>query len=135
MTPNSSGKNLLHMAHNGSSSIIEEEEEIESAGTSKPLQSSNIPVTNEARTTALPVQPKEESKPISYLALTKLGMGKKEGGESKSENTSNPNLTTETKPKKSSPRENKKSKEGNVKDGVEPVKEKRKTKPMISLLR
>ena len=134
MTSNGSGKNLLHMAHNGSSSIIEEEEEVESPGPSKAKPSSDISVDGDKSTTALPVQSKEENKTVSYLALTKLGMGKKDVSDSKLENTtSDSNLVSEVKTKKTSPKEAKKAKEKNIKDGVE--KEKKKSKPMISLLR
>ena len=134
MASNGSGKNLLLIAHNGSSSIIEEEEEMEVSGTSKPKQASNTAVSNDTPSVTNPALAKEEGKSMSYLALTKLGMGKKEGGDPKLENMSNPNLTTETEPKKPSPKESKKPKKSNIKDGVD-VKEKRKTKPMISLLR
>ena len=133
MSSNGSGKNLLHMAHNGSSSIIEEEEEVESPGPSKLKPSTDISVDGDTSTTALPVQPKEENKSVSYLALTKLGMGKKEVSDTKVENTSDSNLVPEAKTKKTSPKETKKAKEKNIKDGVE--KEKKKSKPMISLLR
>ena len=133
MTSNGSGKNLLHMAHNGSSSIIEEEEEVESPGPSKAKPSSDKSVDGDTSTTALPVHSKEENKTVSYLALTKLGMGKKEVSDSKLENTSDSNLVSEVKTKKTSPKEPKKAKEKNIKDGVE--KEKKKSKPMISLLR
>ena len=133
MNSNGSGKNLLHLAQNGSSSIIEEEEEIESSGTSKPLPHSDTPVDNDTSTIALPVQPKEETKTGSYLALTKLGMGKKGLADPKSESNGDPNPSLDAKPKKSSPKETKKSKEKIIKDGVE--KEKKKSKPMISLLR
>ena len=128
---NGSGKNLLHMAHNGSSSIIEEEEEVESPGTSKLLPSSDIPVDAASSTTSLPVAPKEETKTGSYLALTKLGMGKKGATDAKPENTNDSNLSPDAKTKKSSPKDTKKLKEKTGKD----VAEKKKTKPMISLLR
>merc|ERR1712203_885662 len=113
---NGSGENLLHMAHNGSSSIIEEEEEVESPGTSKLLPSSDIPVDAASSTTSLPVAPKEETKTGSYLALTKLGMGKKGATDAKPENTNDSNLTPEAKTKKSSP---KKLKEKTDKDIAE----------------
>ena len=95
--------------------------------------SSDISVDGDKSTTALPVQSKEENKTVSYLALTKLGMGKKEVSDSKLENMSDSNLVSEVKTKKTSPKEPKKAKEKNIKDGVE--KEKKKSKPMISLLR
>ena len=133
MTSNGSGKNLLHMAHNGSSSIIEEEEEVESPGPLKANPSSHTPVEGDTSTTTLPNQSKEENKTVSYLALTKLGMGKKELGDSKLENKSDSNLVSEPKTKKTSPKEAKKTKEKNIKDGAE--KEKKRSKPMISLLR
>ena len=129
MSSNGSGKNLLHLSHNGSTSIIEEEEEVESPGPSKAAPVSDIQVDGDKSTTSIAAQPKDE-KSMSYLALTKLGMGKKEGNDAKVETTSDSNQTSEPKAKKTSPKEPKKVKK--VKDAEEP---KKKSKPMISLLR
>ena len=132
MSSNGSGKNLLHMSHNGSASIIEEEEEVESPTPSKQVPVGDIPIEGDKSTTSIPAQSKEENKTVSYLALTKLGMGKKEGTEARVEAASDSNQASEPKAKKTSPKEVKKIKEKKVKDGEE---QKKKSKPMISLLR
>ena len=95
MCSNGSGKNLLTMSHNGSATIIEEEEEVESSTPSK--QVPVVPVSDnlvdlDKSTTSIPAQTKEENKTVSYLALTKHGKGKKEGTETKVDpsNDSNP---------------------------------------------
>ena len=138
MTSNGSGKNLLHMSHNGSTSIIEEEEEVESPTPSKPATAADVPVAPlipidaDQSTTSIPAQTKDENKTVSYLALTKLGMGKKETVEAKVEATSDSNQTAEPKAKKTSPKEPKKIKVKAPKDGED---QKKKSKPMISLLR
>ena len=73
ITANGSGKNLLHAANGGSASIIEEEEE--------PLPPTSTVNGDAATAPSSAPQPKEEQSKStqSYLALTKLGMGKKEG--------------------------------------------------------
>ena len=110
MSSNGSGKNLLHLSHNGSTSIIEEEEEVESPGPSKTVPASDIPVDGDKSTTSIPAQPKDENKTVSYLALTKLGMGKKDANDAKVETASDSNQTSEQKAKKTSPKEPKKIK-------------------------
>ena len=135
MSSNGSGKNLLHMSHNGSASIIEEEEEVESPTPSK--QVPVVPVSDnlvdlDKSTTSIPAQSKEENKSMSYLALTKLGMGKKEGTETKVDPSNDSNPVSDPKAKKTSPKEPKKIKEKKVKDIDD---QKKKSKPMISLLR
>jgi len=91
-----------------------------------------IPVDADQSTTSIPAQTKDENKTVSYLALTKLGMGKKEVVEAKVETTSDSNQTSEPKAKKTSPKEPKKIKVKAAKDGED---QKKKSKPMISLLR
>ena len=126
------------MSHNGSASIIEEEEEVESPTPSKQIPVADVPVAPlipvdaDQSTTSIPAQTKDENKTVSYLALTKLGMGKKEVGEAKVETTSDSNQTSEPKAKKTSPKEPKKIKVKAPKDGED---QKKKSKPMISLLR
>ena len=132
MSSNGSGKNLLHMSHNGSTSIIEEEEEVESPTPSKQVPVSDKLVDLDTSTTAAPAQTKEENKTVSYLALTKLGMGKKEGTETKVDPSNDSNPVSDPKAKKTSPKEPKKIKEKKVKDVDD---QKKKSKPMISLLR
>ena len=132
MSSNGSGKNLLHMSHNGSASIIEEEEEVESPTPSKQVPVSDKLVDLDNSTTPAPAQTKEENKTVSYLALTKLGMGKKEGTETKVDASNDSNPVSDPKAKKTSPKEPKKIKEKKVKDIDD---QKKKSKPMISLLR
>ena len=132
MSSNGSGKNLLHISHNGSASIIEEEEEIESPTPSKQVPVSDKLVDLDTSTTSTPAQTKEENKTVSYLALTKLGMGKKEGTEAKVDQSNDSTPVSDPKAKKTSPKEPKKIKEKKVKDIDD---QKKKSKPMISLLR
>ena len=131
MTTHGSGKNLLHMAHNGSSSVIVEEEETDLSATSKPVQPISTTVNGDENITATIPQNKDETQTTqSYLALTKLGMGKKEVGEPNAESSNNSKVA-ENKPKKLSPKESKKPKLRTAKEGAD--KDTKKTKPMVKL--
>ena len=128
MTTHGSGKNLLHMAHNGSSSVIVEEEETDLSATSKPVQPISSSLNGDETITVTTPQTKDETQTTqSYLALTKLGMGKKDVGEPNADSSK----AGENKAKKSSPKEDKKPKLRTAKQGAD--KDAKKAKPMVKL--